>query len=338
MSLTKEKRHFKNEMPSGVHLASIFDIKLYKDSVTKQPIVKDDEMGLIVTFWTTNAEKQNLYHEQVYWCGKGNAGREKYFTQMCLDAMIDMSVTPMDVKQAKNKRLWIAIREVYTLINNGEEVKKDMLGNDVIEKFIFQTAPIFDVDRVPTWKGDPKFNDGIACDEFVGYKEDSAEDGYVTMPTQGEATPFVLEVAHVTPEVEQAVVVVKEAAKPKKEKKVKEVLDKAFEEQIMFGVSGVKVEDGKLSNVPIEKVHELLNKSTTPMPNFGESATPTIAPSFDNEIVLSEEEITDIQNTEDMLHQGRQEASDMNEVLMQDNVDQTPLPNFGDNETPDTNF
>ncbi len=289
MSLTKEKRHFKCEMPSGVHLASIFDIKLYKDSVSKQPIIKDDEMGLIITFWTTNADKQNLYHEQVYWVGKGNAGREKYLTQMLLDAGVDMSVTPMDVKLAKNKRLWIAIREVYTLINNGEEVKKDMLGNDVIEKFIFQTAPIFDVDRVPTWKGDPKFNDGIACDEFVGYKEGDAEDGYATMP-QGTGESFTLEVAPVTPEVEKAVV-----EKPKKEKKVKmevkvvagnnpELLDNAHtitttpmpnfgeatptEEQKVFIVKEITNNISHVNGVDVQTVN------TTPLPNFGDNETP----------------------------------------------------------------
>jgi len=296
MQLQSEPRNFKKEMSAGVHLASIFDIKIYKDSTTKQPIVRDGEMGLIVTFWTTNAEKQNLYHEQVYWVGKGNAGREKYLTQMLLDAGVDMSVTPMDVKEAKNKRLWIAIREVYTLINNGEEVKKDITGKDVVEKFIFQTAPIFDVDRVPTWKGDPKFNDGIACDEFVGYKEDN-EDGYVTMP-QGEAEPFTLQVASVTPEVEKAVVV---EAKPKKEKKIK------VADAIVVATGDVNISDAP-TFIP--------NGSQTPMPNFGE-ATPT------SDINLTDEECEDIMETDKMLHEGRQEDI---------------MPNFGDNETPDTNF
>jgi hypothetical protein len=327
MSLQAEKKRFRNEMKAGVYLASIFDIKLHKDSNTKQPIVKDGEMALIVTFVTTTKDKENLYHDQIYWIGKGKDGREKYFTQMCLDAMIDMSVTPMDVKKARNKRLWIAVREVFTLVNNGEDVKKDIFGKEIIENFIFQTAPIFDVDRVPTWNGDPAKNDGIAGDEFVGYKDDD-EDGYVTMPQQGEAmeAPFklVAEVAPMTKEVEDAVVVEK---KPKKEKKVKSVA-------LTDGMVVTNKEELKT----IETVFAS-TLSSTPVPNFGD-ITPTITPSFDNDTIqLTEEEMEDIANVDNMLHEGRQQLlDDMNETILQDNMDQTAMPNFGDNETPDTNF
>jgi len=343
MSLQAEKKTFKSEMPTGVHLAYIHDMKTHRDA-NKQPIVKDGEIAILVTF----CNGTNQFHEQIYWCGKGNAGKEKYFTQMCLDAMIDMSVTPMKVSAAKGKRLWIAIREVFTLVNNGEDVKKsDITGEAVIEKFIFRTAPIFDVEKQPTWKGDPLFNDGVACDEFVGYVEEN-EDGYETMP-KGEPTPLTLEVKAVTPEIEKEVAVAEE--KKSKKKKIeavasniplmaqasqldeekglidrklsevisenKQVIDNSFKDIIVNGVAGVHVsEEGKATNISVEKAHELISsQSTTPAPNFGEATTtPTIESAMKN--------------------------VDMSQMtIVQPQVaTATPLPNFGDNETPDTNF
>jgi len=296
MQLQSEPKNFKKEMSAGVHLAYIHDMKTHRDA-NKQPIVKDNEIAILVTF----CNGTNQFHEQIYWCGKGNAGKEKYFTQMCLDAMIDMSVTPMKVSQAKGKRLWIAIREVFTLVNNGEDVKKsDITGEAVIEKFIFRTAPIFDVEKQPTWKGDPLFNDGVACDEFVGYVEEN-EDGYETMP-KGEPMPLTLEVKAVTPEIEKEVATAEE--KPKKEKKVK---------------SEVKVIAGNNPEL-LENAHTI---TTTPAPNFGE-ATPTIE---QKSIMVNE-----IKKVAEPL------SIKLGEQIKNVTTSTTPLPNFGDNETPDTNF
>jgi hypothetical protein len=300
MSLTAEKKHFKNELTAGVHLVSIFDLKIHKDS-NKQPIVKDGEMALVVTFVT--GTNPNLYHEQIYWIGKGKEGKERYFTQMCLDAMIDMSVTPMPKKAALNKRLWVAIRDVFTLVDNGANTKKDILGNDIVERFIFHTAPIWDVEKPPTWKGDPIKNDGVACDDFVGYVEDN-EDGYSTMSTEAPE-PFTLEVKAVTPEVESVMEV-----KPKKAiKKAKSLVEIIAPMQEQKDIVEYQMQ-AKLHNAT----------TSTPMPNFG-SETVTDTPQFsEGDIVLTEEEIEGAHHVDNVLHEG----SDM--------------PNFGDDETPDTNF
>lgn len=256
MSLQKEKKRVKSEMKAGVHLASILDMKKHLDD-QKNPIIVDGELAILVTF----INGQNQYHDQVYWLGKGNDGKEKFFTQMCLDAGIDMSKTPLAKKEALNKRLWIAIREVFTLVNNGESIKKDILGNDVVEHFVFKTAPIWDVDKQPTWKGDPLFNDGVACEEFVGYKEEN-ESGWDTLP-KGEA-PAVIEIKAVTPEIEKAVV-----ETPKKEKAPKEEVSPVTNTaQPNFG------------DTPAVVTPKFDAPTNTPTPNFGEPVATSNTPNF----------------------------------------------------------
>lgn len=320
MSLQAENKRFKNELTAGVHLVSIFDIKMHKDS-NKQPIQRDGEIAILLTFVT--GTNPNLYHEQIYWIGKGREGKEKYFTQMCLDAGIDMSVAPMPKKAALNKRLWIGVRDVFTLVNNGSEVKKDMLGNDVIERFIFHTAPVWDVEKPPTWKGDPKFNDGIACDDFVGYVEDN-EDGYETMP-KGEAVPFTLEVAQVTPEIEKAVVV---EVKPKKAtKKAKSLVEtiapmqevKDIEEYQKQKVGDLSLNERKEKGLLDNVVMLPQTTTTTAMPNFWD-ATPTTE---------QEQTIESVMKNVDMSQMV---------VIQPQATTITEMPNFGDSETPDTNF
>ena len=136
MSLEAINKRAKSEMCSGVHLAIIFDIKRHLDQ-QKNPIIINNEMGIVITF----ANGKNEHHEQIYWIGKGAEGKEKYFTKMCIDAGIDMSITPMPKQAAIGKRLWIAIREVYTLINGGDTVKLDILGKEIIEHFVINTSP-----------------------------------------------------------------------------------------------------------------------------------------------------------------------------------------------------
>lgn len=343
MSLQAEKKHLKNEMPTGTHLAFIFDMKAKRDA-NKNPIIKDGEMAILVTF----CNGENQYHEQVYWCGKGNAGKEKYFTQMCLDAMIDMSVTPLSVKQARNKRLWIAIREVYTLVNNGEDVKKsDVTGEAIIEKFIFKTAPVFDADKKPIFKGDPALNDGVASDDFVGYVEEN-EDGYETMP-KGDAPEFSLEVQPVTPEVEATIVV-----KPKKEKKVKEKKPEVLEIKVdsvsdmpNFGEPTiVMAEDGKSATINNPATFAVNTEISViaPMPNFGEAnplaeeliVAESIKPA-DSEIkYLGETPGTEQKETIESVMKNV-DMSQMTVIQPQESTI-TPLPNFGDDQTPDTNF
>jgi len=169
MSLEAEKSKRISEITAGVHLVTILSMKRLLDS-NKNQVIKDGEMAIIITFATGD----NRRHEQVYYLGKGNEGRERYFTSMCLDAGVDMSKTPLEKKDVIGKRLWIAIKEVFTLINGGEDVLKDITGAEVIEYFVFQTAPVFDPERAPTWKGDPAKNDGNAMDLFVGYKDEGS--------------------------------------------------------------------------------------------------------------------------------------------------------------------
>lgn len=362
MSLHAEKKHLKTELKAGVHLVSIFDMKLNLDQ-NKQPIQKDGEMAILVTFVT--GTNPNLYHEQVYWIGKGNAGKERHFTQMCLDAMIDMSITPLPKKAALNKRLWIAIREVFTLVDNGENIKKDIVGNDVIEHFIFHTAPIWDVEKQPTWKGDPLFNDGIACDDFVGYKEDN-EDGYATVSNE-EASPFTLNIIQSTPEVEKEVV-----EKPKKVRQVKLGNNGKLESEIVeivapnFGESNIEKAKEIITEQRVKVVgfplpteqgptkQQIDSLSSTPMPNFSEPVDVKLVATdvrpIGSDIKISEDgksatiEMPAVYSTEVNLSISfpnfgeATPTSDSNEVLTQDNKDQTPLPEFDSNQTPDQNF
>lgn len=157
-------------MCAGIHLAIIEKMKSQLDA-NKNRIIINGEMAVIVTFANGKGER----HEQIYWLGKGAEGKEKYFTKMCIDAGIDMSVTPMDIKKALGSRLWLAIREVYTLEN--DEVKKDILGNECIEHFIFNTFPIYDVEKPPVLKGNPMLNGGQAMDDFISYRNEG-QSGY----------------------------------------------------------------------------------------------------------------------------------------------------------------
>lgn len=285
MSLSAIQKNPKHEMAAGVHLALIHSIKRYTDS-EKNLIVRDGEAGVVITF----INGQGQFHEQVYWIGKGQDGREKYFTRMCIDAGIDMSKAPLSAKDAKNKRVWIAIKEIYTLIKNGEELKKDMFDNPVKEYFVFQTSLVYDADRIPTWKGDPAKNGGEAKDDFVGYRTEE-ETGYDTITTETEtvvpAGP-VLEIKSSTPEVEAG-------------------LEKSLDEVKNNSNAVKQVEDKSLTGTP--------------------------ALNFDEEPPLTHEQEYDIHETDKMLHEGRQEATDTMDTVEDDR------PNFGDNtNTPDLNF
>ena len=293
MSLSKDKKHIKNEMKAGVHLAFIFDMKRHLDD-QKNPIIVDGELAILVTFSTGD----NKYHDQVYWLGKGNDGREKFFTQMCLDAGIDMSKTPLAKKEALNKRLWIAIREVFTLVDNGENIKKDITGKEIVENFVFKTSPIWDVEKQPTWKGDPLFNDGIACEEFVGYKEEN-ESGWDTV--SNETAPAVIEVKAVTPEIEKAVAVVEKVKKAKK----------------VLAVEVVSAPENTMPNFGGTQIAEPLPENTTSVqPSFGGESEyqkmPPVQP------LVESRGIIDVPNFGEPTS--------------------TPLPNFGDDQSPDANF
>lgn len=166
----ERKKPLLANMCSGIHLAIIEKMKSQLDA-NKNRIIINGEMAVIVTFANGKGER----HEQIYWLGKGAEGKEKYFTKMCIDAGIDMSVTPMDIKKALGSRLWLAIREVYTLEN--DEVKKDILGKECIEHFIFNTFPIYDVEKPPVLKGNPMLNGGQAMDDFISYRNEG-QSGY----------------------------------------------------------------------------------------------------------------------------------------------------------------
>lgn len=177
MSLFAEKKKVLQEIKAGVHLVTIMSIKRLLDH-GKNQVVKDGEIGVTIQFATGH----NHRHEQVYWIGKGKQGREKYFTSMCIDAGVDMSQSQMSTKAVIGKTLWIAVKEIYTLKNDGSEVlKNEVTGEDVMEHFIFKTAPVYDPDRPPTWPGDPAKNEGRAMDDFLGYKYDG-QVGYDILP------------------------------------------------------------------------------------------------------------------------------------------------------------
>lgn len=192
MSLEATNKKRIAEIPAGVHLVTILSMSRLLDS-QKNQVIKDGEMAIIITFATGD----NKRHEQVYWLGRGNEGKERYFTSMCLDAGVDMSKTPLSKKDVIGSRLWIAVREVFTLINGGEDVLKDITGKEIVEYVVFQTAPVFDPERAPTWKGDSAKNDGNAMDLFVGYKD---EDGSPIIDAEDSNGSMTLVVEQATEE------------------------------------------------------------------------------------------------------------------------------------------
>lgn len=240
MSLNAERKFFKHEMPAGVHLAVISDIKTYLDA-NKNTIVKEGEIAVIVSF--TNG--QNQHHEQMYWIGKGMEGKERHFTKMCQDALVDLTVTPLPKKKIVGKRLWIAIKEVFTLVGDGTEIKKDITGKEVIEYFIFNTAVVDDPDKAPKWPDQ----------DFISYKLEG-QSGYDSfIPGQ---------------KIENAVVV--EEYKGEDQYTAQDVSDVTGLPKEVF----VKQSEGDIvpsSELEIEKKAPL--KPSTIMPNFGDSPDDT---------------------------------------------------------------
>lgn len=270
MSFEVEKKNIRHELKAGVHLVTIHSMKKHLDS-QKNPIIKNGEIAVLITFST--GTNPNLYHDQIYWIGKGKDGLERYFTRMCIDAGIDMSKTPLSPKDAIGKRLWIGIREVYTLINNGEEVLKDIGGNPVLEHFIFQTSPVFDPEKPPTWKGDPAKNNGEAADEFVGYKEEN-ESGYDTVRVElPKATTNVLEVGPVTPEVEKAMaeIAVEKTPKAKISEPVSNGLPNFGDTQEPDYVTNELAADQLFNEGNTSEEAQRIIDSTSSVPNFGDS-------------------------------------------------------------------
>ncbi len=260
MGLEAEKKNLKSGMIAGIHLAIIYGIKRYLDQ-QKNPIINDGEMGIVITF----ANGKNEHHEQIYWIGKGNDGKEKYFTKMCIDAGIDMSKTPLDKKDAIGKRLWIAIREVYTLVN--DEVKKDITGTDIIEHFIFNTFPCFDPEKIPFIKGDPNKNMGQATDDFISYKNEG-QSGYDVDVV--DLNSFVLEVEEANEE--EDIIDYVAAKRELLDKEIAEPLpnfDGTIKEPIVDFTPHITKED--MTVKPDFKVI-----TNTELPNFSDDVSPDI--------------------------------------------------------------
>lgn len=316
MTLEIPKKHIRNELKAGVHLVMIHSVKVHLDD-QKNPIKNNGEIALLVTFVT--GQEPNMYHDQVYWIGKGEAGKERFFTKMCIDAGIDMSITPMTEKMAKNKRVWIAIREVYTLINNGADVLKDIGGNEVREHFIFNTAPVHDASKAPTWKGDPAKNNRQAADEFVGYRYEN-ETAYETI--KSESGP-ALEVLPATQEqlseatIEAELNKVAAEARPDPNGKTKE--------EILNGPSGIQ-----------------MNK--TIMPNFGEPENKDLTENEFSEALKQKEGSLNF-GSETPAPEVKvetpivaQNTSNEDKVKNLKELQKKAMPNFGGDETPDSKF
>ncbi len=323
MKLNTESKNLRQELKAGIHLVTFMDIKKQLDS-SKNVIVNDGEIAITVTFAT--GTNPNAYYEQTYWIGKGNDGKEKYFTKMCVDAGIDMSKTPLDKKDAIGKRLWIAIREVYTLVN--DDVKKDILGNDIIEYFIFNTSPLLDPEKPPMIKGDPNKNGGQAMDDFISYKNEG-QNGYDVDVVDLNAP--VLEVEETTQE-DVAIAYMKENKGVLEQVNSNEKTDKnVTKEDIENVIAKASIKKAKITKVKVGNA----DATKTEFPN-GETVTHVNYPPFNEQLPLPNFDGKTSEPPVDFTPHISKE--DMTVKPNFEVITSTEKPNFSDDVSPDINF
>jgi hypothetical protein len=161
MSLVLQKAKLIQSIPTGIHLVIINDIQLLKTELNTPVYSKNGELCLVVEFLKGDLKR----FQQMYWIGKD---RQFMFDKLCATAGIDNTRGPLSKKVAIGKRVWICVREEYSLVN-------DVVVPESKEYRVFRTYPVMDVDSKPAVAGDPERNGGQPSGDFIFYKQ--TEDG-----------------------------------------------------------------------------------------------------------------------------------------------------------------
>ena len=153
------KRPRLQQIDAGIHLVVVTDLSLLKNS-DKTPVDHNGTNYMVVKF----CDKDNKIHEQHY---PINCEKQKFFDRFLKDIGIDNS-KPVSKKEVLNRRLWIAIKDVYIL--DDDTVLTLPNGDKLVERFVFRTYQHVEGGNRPAIVGDPLHNGGVASDMFVDYR------------------------------------------------------------------------------------------------------------------------------------------------------------------------
>ena len=164
----------KQEIPCGTHLAIVNDVKLYKDATGNHLISSQGESGIVVEYALSDGRK----HDQVYWYG---SRRQYDFDKLCKSTDVDNISGKVSKKIIIGKRVWISVREEYTLLN-GAVVK------DSLKLSVFNTNKVYDPTKKPILQGDPERDNGRASGDFLAYIEQEKQETVTAfvVPTTNE--------------------------------------------------------------------------------------------------------------------------------------------------------
>lgn len=161
----KDVKNYKKiaTMGTGTHLAITKDMYYLRNAAKEQILTAQGHPILVVLFQN---DKSNI-HEQHYPVDNG-LGSENFKKLLSAAQVVPSEGNTPKKKDAVNKRLWIAIREIHYI----EDDKKvlDMEGNPIIEYFIFRYSPFIETGKRPLIIGDPQDNNGMPLGVFIDYK------------------------------------------------------------------------------------------------------------------------------------------------------------------------
>lgn len=152
----------KKELKTGIHLVTITDASLIKGADGKPLKTVGGETGISVRF--TDANQSSF--DKPFWL---NGDRHKDFLKMLSAAQINSKATAFKA-EAKGKRLWIFIKEVWD-IDLENIVYHDVTGEPIINYYIFNYSPCVNPENRPMMMGDPAMNNGRASEKFIDYQQ-----------------------------------------------------------------------------------------------------------------------------------------------------------------------
>lgn len=173
MGIQQEAKGRMTQLTTGVHLITVPEkgVVMITDKDNKPVLSKNGEMGCRFRFMNDKGE----IFDHDFWLG----GKSQFlFDEFCKAAKIDQTVEKIR-NEAKGKRCWIAIKEVWKI--NGTDVVNDPLtGEPDLSYQIFKFIPFDDSGKKPIVPGDPELNNGQALEPFVDYVDISGAE--VTAP------------------------------------------------------------------------------------------------------------------------------------------------------------
>lgn len=168
MGIANEVKGRMVQLTTGVHLITVPEkgVVMIKDKDGNPIVTESGEMGIRFRLMDIDGK----IFDQDFWL-RGN--RQFVFDDFCKAAKIDQTVEKIR-NEAKDKRCWIAIKEVWKI--NGTDVVNDPLtGEPDLSYQIFKFLPFDDSGKKPIVVGDPELNKGQAGEAFVDYIDVSGE-------------------------------------------------------------------------------------------------------------------------------------------------------------------